>query len=896
MRFSRLSHRTLTVALVALVFLSSLAASTLTQVQAANTVITVAVQDNLRELYTNTVIPEFMKANPGITVQAVSATLPNVGNAANDAAAYLDAIQNYVSQADVVMVRASDVSPEGTRNGYYLNLQPLVSSDNSLNQPDFFPNVFRAFQWDQGMWALPLSVDVTILTYDPAAFDAANVTYPTAQWTLNDLISAVTKLTVKDSAGKVTTPGIELFRGNNDISLYMSLLGKPLTDPNALPNPPLLVQPDVQALLDALPNLFAIVPAQSNTFGAAPIQIGSIRNLSFQNPNSTTVRKGALLPGGHAYLDVSGVAVSSSTQYPEAAYTFAKFLTTRADITTRGRTYPARASLVGQNAGAGQGGAAPGGGGPGGFGGTGTLTPEVQALYTNALANGYSNTDRRYFNYLNRAINQMQTAAKDSGSALAEAQTLALKNQQIALDRKADSSKVAVVATPIPALAANAGIVLKFGMAATGQQGSIPNKAAIQALADQFVKDNPGVVARVDIFPINQGPNGVNTAAASYDAFYVPYSVVPNLALDSILALSPFLDADSSYSAADFVGGTLAQVTRDNKIWALPLGIQPTVMWYDPLSFSNNGLTKPAAGWDVSAFADDIKTLKPTVKNGNPPFAAQSDLGSSMLMLMASYGGLPIDYRTTPVTVNFTAQANIDAMRQVLDLAKNGLITYEPLGTNFGFFARGGDEENPIYSQLLNGFNFRPQNPNRAATATATNFTPVTYPKGSKSQLVAYSLGTLYVSAAAQNADASYKWIKVLSGHPELLRLMPARQSILSSPALETAYGVPLAQTYRDIGKILDDSSTVTAPSIVGGFNNLQSQAVQHWLYVAWDDYVAKGTPLETSLPQAQQYATGFLQCTASVPPFDAKQQVYNDYLNAILKCATQVDPTLVTR
>ncbi len=255
------------------------------------------------------------------------------------------------------------------------------------------------------------------------------------------------------------------------------------------------------------------------------------------------------------------------------------------------------------------------------------------------------------------------------------------------------------------------------------------------------------------------------------------------------------------------------------------------------------------------------------------------------------YGGLPIDYRTTPPTINFTAQANVDAMRQVLDLARSGLITYQPLARNFGFFARGGSLDNPVYSQILNGFNFRPNtNPD---TATNQNFTPVTYPKGTKTQLVAYSLGTLYISAAAQNADASYKWIKMLAAHPEILRLMPARQSLLKDTALDTAYGAPLAQTYRDIGKLLDDPNTITAASIVGGFNNLQSQAVQHWLYQAWDNYVQTGAGLEDGLTRAQEFATGFLQCAASIPAFDPKQQKYGDYQNALLACATKVDPTV---
>jgi multiple sugar transport system substrate-binding protein len=205
-------------ALVALVAVAALTPFA-SHAQSAAAVITIAVQDQQKELYTNTIIPAFEKDNPNIIVQAVSQTAPNVPPAARDVNNFLDGTQTLVSESDVVLVGSNNVTAESTRAGYFLNLQPLIDSDQSLNQADFYPNVFRAFQWDQGTWALPTSTDATVLTYDPAAFDKAGVNYPTTQWTLDDLIAAVKKLTITDQSGAVVTPGIELFGGNNDIPL-----------------------------------------------------------------------------------------------------------------------------------------------------------------------------------------------------------------------------------------------------------------------------------------------------------------------------------------------------------------------------------------------------------------------------------------------------------------------------------------------------------------------------------------------------------------------------------------------------------------------------------------------------------------------------------------------------
>lgn len=865
------------VAAATLVAFAGIANPVVSRAQSSTTILTIAVPDNQKELYTNTIIPDFEKANPTIIVQTVTSTAQGGGGAASNVSTFLTNEQTLASQSDVLLVRSTDVTAESTRAGYFLNLQPLVDGDSALNQADFYPTLFKAFQWDQGMWALPLNTDATILSYDAAAFDKAGVNYPTAKWTLDDLIAAVKKLTITDQSGAVVTPGLELFQGNNDIPLYMSLLGKPLYDANAIPNPPALDTPDVQALLNNLPNLFAVIPAQSSTFGAAPIQIGSIRQLAFGrigNGNAAP-RTGVLLPGGHAYLNVSGVAVSSSTQFPEAAYTFAKFLTTRSDLSGAG--YPARQSLTAAAT-------------TGGF--FQRLDPAVKQLYSDAIANGLTPADRRYYDFLQTAITAVRTNNTDAKTAIATAQSNALAAEQTALTVKTDASKVAVVATPVPTVAPSAGITLKFGFSSFGP---IQHRAEMQALADQFVKDNPGVVGRVDITTIGGGPRGNGGSTSDFDAYYLPYSNVPNTALDTILSLDPYLTADKNFDKQDFLNGALAQVTRDNKIWALPMNVQPTVMYYDPLAFGNAGAAKPTVGWDISAFYDSLKALAPTVQNGNPPFTAQSDYGSSLLMLMAAYGGLPIDFRTNPVTINFTDPANVAAMQQVLDLAKNKLIDYKALGNVLGFSVNSS-LNNPVYSQELGGLNLRGVIPSQSGpdnAPSAQNYTPVTFPKGSKYQLMAYSVGTLYINASTQNADAAYRWIALLAQHPELTNAMPARNSALADPKLDTTFGVGLAAIYRAVGTILNDPNTIGSPSLVGGFANISNLAVQHWLFQAWDDYVLNGKDLASGLSDAQGYATTFLTCFSGVPSFDPSQEKYSDYTTAILNCVIKADPRL---
>src|SRR5262249_46316975 len=155
--------------------------------------------------------------------------------------------------------------------------------------------------------------------------------------------------------------------------------------------------------------------------------------------------------------------------------------------------------------------------------------------------------------------------------------------------------------------------------------------------------------------------------------FYLPDNAVPAVSSTSLLPLDSLLSADASFNKDDIPASLMSVVQRESKTYALPLDLSPMILRYDSAQFSAAGLSAPANDWTVDAFADALKALKPD-KQSPTPFWDSITNGSYLFVLIASYGGLPIDYRTTPPTINFTDPANIAAIQQVLDLAKNGYI------------------------------------------------------------------------------------------------------------------------------------------------------------------------------------------------------------------------------
>src|SRR5258706_5278762 len=155
--------------------------------------LTLAVPSFAKDLYNDKLLSKFTEAHPGGNIQVVSAD-DDVAPAANGIDTHLQNAQSYVSKGDVVYVDSSRISQEATRAGLLLDLAPLVSEDKTLNTDDFYPAMWRAYQWDKGIWALPTGGRGFDLTYKHSAFDAAGVAYPTHEWTSHEWAHANRKL------------------------------------------------------------------------------------------------------------------------------------------------------------------------------------------------------------------------------------------------------------------------------------------------------------------------------------------------------------------------------------------------------------------------------------------------------------------------------------------------------------------------------------------------------------------------------------------------------------------------------------------------------------------------------------------------------------------------------
>lgn len=824
-------------------------------------VLSISVPASARDIFTDSLLSDFTAAYPNITINVVTLDT-TVPPAQTDLTPHLNEVGKLAASADVVFVDTSRLSPEAADAGYYLNLMPFVQSDKAFATDDFFPSLWQSFQWDQGLWALPIGANVVLLTYEPAAFDKLGMAYPSDQWSLDDLSGAIQKLAIKGDANTVLVPGMSI-QSNRQSYLFRSLLADNLYDFTSFPNPPQLTTPDAEKLITTWAKLRQDGVVGTNS-AKAPLHIGTTLDLIFQaNTDQPHKQVGVLLPNHKAGLEVEGFAVSAGTQYPEQAYILASFLTTRPELARRFLSTAARKSLYGIQA-------------------SNdvfhlNISPEIQTLIDQGVENGIPFSQLRYVNYLDTALNKIARDQSDPTIALQAAEDLALEAQKTAVAKK--QNLIVAVATPIPVGSSTAGkITLNFELGSLITP--LPNREQWDRVIQDFTAQDPQVTA----INLNIGMDPLDKATEKNDCLYIPLNVVPSSRLDWLLNVDPFLTADSQFDKADFIGTSLAQLQRDYKTWGVPINIDPTVLLYDSARFSKAGLPAPGIDWTIGDFVDSLKTLK-LVFGDKPPFSAVNVGGNHLLTLIAAYGGLPLDYRTNPPTINYSDAATVNAIRQVLDLAKAGNIKYDALGTfNFGYGEL--DRSSVIYTDTLSGATVQ--------LDKQRTYQIVNYPRGSQFSGVSYTIGAAYISARTQNPDACYRWIKTLEAHPELFSTMPARLSTLKDPQFIASQGADRMKIYTQFEALLQSSDTIPFPSVNSGGDSLSGFLLQYWLYQVFDRYVLADGNLETSLQDAETSAKGFQACTLNLPPVDeTTAESAKAYYKALGACAVKVDPSL---
>jgi ABC-type glycerol-3-phosphate transport system substrate-binding protein len=838
------------------------------------TIVTISAQSWMGDIFSDRLFEKFTADHPGVKVVFVPASNDSYyPPAAFEEEKHFEGAQKYVASADVLFVGGYNLSVEDTRAGYFLDLAPFVKTDSAINTDDFFPAIWQSVQWDGGTWMIPVSGSVQILTYNKQAFDDAGLAYPDETWTFDDLANAARKLTVRNEKGDVQIPGMNFYSN----ALLRAFLGAPLYDSSAVPFAPDFSNPELAPLLE---KWLALQKELSTTGGnydydKIPLTLDSAWRLTSPNPDQKGQWAGALLPGGVAGLDVQGFAVSGGTQSPELAYALAVYMSQQPEVIDRiFGTTPARKSMVG-------------------------VKPEnsmiirpkvpadVQALLDQALEHALPATETLFFDYVNQAVGKAEEDKSDLTAALQTAEADAKKKLEAAAARR--TKEMLLVSTPVPTPSFDSGkIVLNFGL--NLYSGDIPNKGGWDRLVADFLASN-SQVGNIDIKTQFFSQEDLDKT----DCYIYPTNIIPDADLATLQNLEPYMSADPDFDSSDLMPGILPQLQRDNKTWGYPLVIYPSILLYNSDQFKKANVPEPENGWLIESFKDAVTSLKPIAAESNTtPFVPQGFDDTYLLMLAAAYGGVPYDYRTNPPTVDLTNPKNVEALRQVLDLAKDKLIGYQELAKNGGSVYFNNNA--PIYSDTLSTNSFQMQM--RGQDTGQTPLHVVNFPAGRDLLPLAYSIGTAYINAKSQNPEACYQWISSVAKHPNLLSGIPARQSQLGDPAVVADQGPDVTALYQHYASMMTDPKAVYFPGQYGGGpGGYNSYIEKTWMNKAFDHYVLENGDLEADLADAQKNIEAFRVCADTIPKLSPAELDTPEkalaYSRQFADCAVSVDPSM---
>ncbi len=119
-----------------------------------------------------------------------------------------------------------------------VNMEPFLTTDPATSKDDFFPSVVEQFTYQGQLWGLPGSVTVNLMNYSKDLFDAADIAYPSVDWTNGDFLEMAVALTKGDDEDKQYGYVPSSF-GANDLVSFMDRFGVDMLDESV--DPPRLV-------------------------------------------------------------------------------------------------------------------------------------------------------------------------------------------------------------------------------------------------------------------------------------------------------------------------------------------------------------------------------------------------------------------------------------------------------------------------------------------------------------------------------------------------------------------------------------------------------------------------------------------------------------------------------
>jgi multiple sugar transport system substrate-binding protein len=313
-----------------------------------------------------------------------------------------------------------------------------------------------------------------------------------------------------------------------------------------------------------------------------------------------------------------------------------------------------------------------------------------------------------------------------------------------------------------------------------------------QLLAGEFNSAHPNIQVQVESARGQEYP----TDFYSVDVFAGSQLYGAQLqAQGDILDMSPFIEHDLAFDPSDFLPGTLEAFSSGEGLWALPLGVDPLVMYYNRDMFDAAGAAYPQSGWTWEEFLDAALAVNDPEANVFGYVSTPQSIDP--MPFIYQHGGKILDDPSDPTSTTFDDPLTIEAVEWYADLIHeyNVIPTSEQRrlafpGTN-GTLQGIGQGRVGMWVGALSergGALSRRQR-------WEMNWGVAPLPRDVQSMTLADVRG-YYISAHTEHHEACWQWVTYVSKQP-YYRLAPARKSLLYSEEYEEEVGSRVAAAAR---------------------------------------------------------------------------------------------------
>jgi multiple sugar transport system substrate-binding protein len=277
-------------------------------------------------------------------------------------------LDNFAKQADCFQWFGPPDQGEVTAT---LDLQPLIDADATFDIADYPATLLAPFRRGSGLYGLPHEVNFRVLTYNKQAFDAAGLSYPSAEWTMDDLLNAAQKLTIDGSEKDKQYGYASLGSVAQDLFFFLDRFGARITTGSGETQQPNFTDPKVaqaarfyvELLLDYSPHPELEGYKRNSSFGGQIFELTNSGRIGMwlgeggafifsSGPEAQKFTRAIAPPplgqGPLAPEDFrsSGLFISAQTKQAQACWQWLKFLSSSPAALSPQNGFPARSSVA----------------------------------------------------------------------------------------------------------------------------------------------------------------------------------------------------------------------------------------------------------------------------------------------------------------------------------------------------------------------------------------------------------------------------------------------------------------------------------------------------------------------------------------------------------------------